>query len=324
MYKASSSLVRTLILAFAISILSGCSPKKAELAQANSEPTESEAELTETESESSVPDDENAKGDHENETAKSSETEEQIEDEAHKGFIDFARSELGAVQSLKGRYKREPVDNWQFSNKYPSEVFGVFDYYIQDFDGDEASEMLAVALTDDGKNGTINLSIYENDGNVTMKDMFVGTDGVLSSDKGDTYVFSYKNGGTPMIGMMTFNLVYPGVDGSYLGFYALTYNGTSFDVACHAEYSGSSMEDTGFAEQMKESGINAKWDDIISNYSKQKILDACHGTMIAEVITESSDTGYDKNFDPAPINGKIKLKAYSGNRLPKAKKSTNN
>ena len=324
MHNLSGNLVRTLILTTAISALSGCSPNKSESPQADSEPKATEIEQTEPETTKSEQEKVKDKDSQEKEPEKSSETEVKSEGDTHKAFLDFAKSELATAQSLTEEYTREPGEEWRFDSKYPSEVFGIFECSIQDFDCDKDDEMLAVALTGDGGNESLNLSMYEAGKDVVMTDLFVGTDGILSSDMGDTYVFSYENDGKPMIGMMTYNSVYPGADGAYLSFYALTYDGTAFDVVNHAEYAGSSFEDDDFAKQVRKSGINVEWDDILSEHSQKSILDACHGTLIAEVITSSDDTGFDEDYNPAPIKGEIELKAFSGNELVTDKKSSTN
>ena len=246
----------------------------------------------------------------------------ETETDAHKTFLDYAGSELGLAKSLTGNYTRTPSGEWGYTSKYPPEVFGSFECSIQDLDGDGEDEMLVVSLAGRGEDSSLNLSVYEDDIDIALMDLFIGADEVLSSDHGDTYVFSYNDDGTPVIGMMTYNTMYPGADGAYLNFFALTYDGSAFDVSTHAQYAGSDMEDTDFAKQMRKSGINVEWEDIISEHSQKSILDAASGTLIAEVITKSDDTGYDENYDPAPISGRIELHTYSGNDLVEGGKSS--
>ena len=178
MHNFSGNLVRTLILTTAISALSGCSPKKSESPQTDSEPKATEIKQTEPEITKSEQEEVKDKNSQEKETEKSSDTEVKSEGDTHKAFLDFAKSELAPAQSLTGEYTREPGEEWRFDSKYPSEVFGIFECSIQDFDGDKDDEMLAVALAGGDGNESLNLSIYEAGKDVAMTDLFVGTDGI--------------------------------------------------------------------------------------------------------------------------------------------------
>lgn len=298
------------ITAAALFALTGCSSAVSDLAQAAPETSASGTEDDkDTESKKKKPE-------------KPSELEDSVEDDVHKVFLDYAKRELGPAKSLTGDYTRTPAEEWGYTSEYPPEVFGSFECSIQDLDGDGEDEMLVVSLAGRGEDSSLNLSVYEDDIDIALMDLFIGADEVLSSDHGDTYVFSYNDDGTPVIGMMTYNTMYPGADGAYLNFFALTYDGSAFDVSTHAQYAGSDMEDTDFAKQMRKSGINVEWEDIISEHSQKSILDAASGTLIAEVITKSDDTGYDENYDPAPISGRIELHTYSGNDLVDGGKSS--
>ncbi|SEL02600.1 hypothetical protein SAMN04487770_10564 [Butyrivibrio sp. ob235] len=236
---------------------------------------------------------------------------------AHDAFEEFAQSQFTQISSMKESFITVRDDEGIYYTEYPPQLFGLVNHCFADIDGDGQDEMIICQLSGDDIYENLWVSTYEyNDENGEVEDtaFYEYGENILESDDGNTFVFMYEYNEKPVIAITTMESYYTRADGVNLVFKALTYDGDGFEELGSDEYAGSDMEDPGFADTLKECGVDIEWIDfIVDDFKKvqEKLLSVCDGKLITEIITKTDDMEYDEEgYIPETIYRHVEVCGY--------------
>ena len=226
---------------------------------------------------------------------KSEEEMKNIPDDPRDVFEKYYKEEYD-VASKKESFVTERGEDGIYFTAYPEALFGAIGHYIGDLDDDDEDEMLVIGLGQEDDNEYLWLTVYEyEDGKAVLTGTYEYGEKVLEADGGKTFVFLYRDSNYPVIAIMTEDYYYTRADGSDIRFVALNYGDNDLAEAAMYDYTGSDMEDNGFAKNLKRYGIEITWDDLFEDGLQGKVLKSCNGRLLAEysiVLDKEEDEDY--------------------------------
>lgn len=244
--------------------------------------------------------------------AKSEEELKNIPVSAREAFENFVEENFTMISGNES-FVTERDDEGHYYTDYPKELFGVIDYYIGDLDDDDEDELLVISMSNDDADENILLSVYEyNDGRVGIADIYEYGEKMLEADEGGTFVFLYRYMNYPVIGIMTKDYSYTRADGVGIIFTALNYGDNEIMLSDSDECMGSDMEDNGFSKIFKRNGIDITWDDLFEDDMQDRVISACDGRLLAELILGLDDIE-EEDYIPVRLQRHAEVYGYCNN-----------
>ena len=244
--------------------------------------------------------------------AKSEEELKNIPVSAQEAFEDFVEENFTLISGKKSFVTERDEERYYYTD-YPQELFGVMDYYIGDLDDDNEDELLVISMSNDDADENILLSVYEyNNGRVEIADIYEYDEKMLEADEGNTFLFLYRDSNYPVIGIMTRDYYYTRADGVNIIFTALNYGDEKIQVSDSDEYRGSDTEDNGFSKVFKRNGIDITWEDLFEDDMQDRMISACNGKLLAELILGLDDME-EEDYIPVRLYRHAEVYGYCGN-----------